>query len=298
MTKSKVLILIVAFLVLAAVGVGLSYFQAQLFIYNPPEQRESIAKTPADYGLDYETVNLTTVDDFGLVAWYIPSQNQAAVIVQHGYKNNRSALLYVAEMLARHGYGVMLTDLRAHGESEGELISFGLYEVRDLDAAYEYLLTRPDVDPERIGSLGNSMGGVIVLLHAAQNPGIKAVVSESAFVSLQDEVTTGVAQTGLPAFPLASVVQWFAEREAGFQAAQVSAVEHIGEISPRAVFLLQGGADMIVPMDSGQRLYDAAGEPRELWFDQTVGHATFGSQREEEYEQRIVAFFDRYLLGK
>jgi fermentation-respiration switch protein FrsA (DUF1100 family) len=294
----KILGVVAGLLVLAAFGVAASFFQAQLFVHNPPEQRTPIDESPADYGLDYEQVTLTTEDGYRLAAWYVPSRNRAAIIVQHGYKGNRAKVLYVAEMLARHGYGVMMVDLRAHGQSDGDLISFGLYEVRDLDAAYDYLLRRPDVAPERIGALGTSMGGVVVLLYAAQNPEIKAVVSESAFVSLEDEVATAVAQTGLPAFPLAPVVQWFAEHEAGFEVKTVAAVERIGAISPRPVFLMQGGVDRIVPFDSGQRLYDAAGEPRELWFEPDVGHAAFGAERAEEYEARVAAFFDRYLLGE
>ena len=68
-------------------------------------------------------------------------------------------------------------------------------------------------------------------------------------------------------------------------------------ISPRPVLLLQGGRDAIVRRDSGQRLYDAAGEPRQLWLEPTLGHCEFGSARPKEYEKRVVAFFDRYLLG-
>ena len=104
-----------------------------------------------------------------------------------------------------------------------------------------------------------------------------------------------VSGTGWPTPLLAPLVQWFAERQAGFRAAEVSPVEHIGEISPRAVFLIQGGLDRTVPSDSGQRLYDAAGDPRELWFEPDMGHAPLSVEQPEEYEERVAAFFDRYL---
>ena len=142
------------------------------------------------------------------------------------------------------------------------------------------------------------MGGTVVLLSAAQNPGIKAVVSESAFATLIDAVPSAVAGTGLPPMLFAPLVQWFAEREAGFKAEQVSAVEHIREISPRPVLLMQGGKDVVVMPDGGQRLYDAAGEPRELWFNPDLGHMAFADELPEEYEKRVVAFFDKYLLEK
>jgi dipeptidyl aminopeptidase/acylaminoacyl peptidase len=249
--------------------------------------------------LAYETVTLVTEDGFHLVAWYVPSQNQAAIILQHGYKDTRAGVLPLANILARHGYGVMMVDLRAHGESDGDTIFFGLHEVRDVEAAYQYLLAQPDVDPDRIGALGISMGGSVLLLHAAQNPGIKAIVADSAYTSLPDEVGAAVAQTGLPAFLLAPMVQWFAERETGFDATQIAPIKHISSISPRPVFLIQGGKDLTVPLDSAQRLYDAARPPRELWIEPNKGHVVSIFVEEEEFESRVIEFFfNRYLLGE
>jgi fermentation-respiration switch protein FrsA (DUF1100 family) len=293
----------VAVIVLLLIACGalavVSSNQATALVHHPVEKRDAIDESPFEYGMDFQTVELTTADGLRLAAWYIPSKNGAAIIVQHGYKSDREEMLDEAAMLSRHGYGAILIDLRAHGLSGGDLITFGRLEVRDVDAAYRYLLTRPEVDPERIGALGNSMGAVTLLLYAAQNPDIKTVVSDSAFASLQDEVAAGVERmTGLPAFPFAPLIQFFAEQQAGFSAREVAAVEHIGEISPRPVFILQGGADQTVSPDSGQRLYDAAGEPRELWFDPQLDHVQFSTERAGEYERRVVAFFDKYLLGQ
>ena len=292
---SLAVVLVVGFMALALIADD----QAARLIHHPLEKRDPIDESPHDYGVDFESLTLTSADGLRLAAWYVPSKNGAAIIVQHGYKSDREEMLDEAAMLAKHGYGILLVDLRAHGLSEGDLITFGRLETQDVDAAYQYLLTRSDVDPERIGALGNSMGAVTVLLYAAQNPAIKAVVSDSAFSSLQDEVAQGVQRvTGLPAFPFAPMIQFFAERQAGFSASEVAAVEHIDEISPRPVLILQGGADSLIPADSGQNLYDAAGEPRELWFDPQLDHVQFSTKRAEEYEARVVAFFDRHLLGK
>ena len=292
---SLAVVLVVGFVALAVIAND----QATALVHHPLEKRDHIDESPHDYGMNFESLTLTTEDGLHLAAWYVPSKNGAAIIVQHGYKSDREEMLDEAAMLAKHGYGVILVDLRAHGLSEGDEITFGVLETRDADAAYEYLLTRPDVDPERIGALGNSMGAVTLLLYAAQNPQIKAVVSDSAFSSLEDEIGKGVeVMTGLPAFPFAPMIRFFAERQAGFSASEVAAVEHIDEISPRPVFILQGGADALIPTDSGQKLYDAAGEPRELWFDPELDHVEFSTKRAEEYEARVVAFFDRHLLGK
>ena len=257
--------------------------QADQLIYHPLDERSPLEESPADYDLEYKDVPLTSSDGLDLAAWYIPSQNGAAVIAQHGYLSDRSGMLPEADMLVRHGYGVIMVDLRAHGNSDGDLITFGKKEVLDVEAAYEYLLTRPEVDPDRIGALGSSMGASIVLLHTAQNPEIKAVVADSAFSSMRDTVETSIAFfTGLPPFPFAPMIVFFAERKTGFSIDDVAAVDHIGAISPRPVFLMQGGTDTVISTDSGQRLYDAAGEPKELWFDPELGHVQFVAEKPTE----------------
>ena len=202
-------------------------------------------------------------------------------------------------MLNERGYGVLLTSVRAHDLSEGEVISFGMNEMQDLDTWYQYLLTRDEVDPARIGMLGNSMGGSMVIQYAAQNENIQATVAQSAFSSLDDTVATSIEFfTGLPAFPFAPAIVFWAEQEVGFDSSEVSAKTWISELSPRPVLLLQGGADTVISAESGQLLYDAAGEPKELWYEPELGHTAFDTELPGEFEERVAGFFDQYLLGE
>jgi fermentation-respiration switch protein FrsA (DUF1100 family) len=263
------------------------------------DERDPIDQTPADFGLAYDDVTVTTPDGLKLVGWYVPSQNGAAIMAQHGYTSDRIELLEEAAMLNKHGYGVLLTTVRAHDLSEGELISFGFYEMQDLEAWYQHLLTRGDVDPDRIGLLGNSMGGSLVIQYAVQNKDIRATVAHSAFSSLDDTVATSIEYfTDLPAFPFAPAIVFWAEQEVGFNSSEVSAKTWISNLSPRPVLLLHGGADTVISAESGQLLYDAAGEPKELWFEPELGHTEFDTSLPEQYEMRVVGFFDRYLLGE
>jgi len=280
-------------------GVGLVWFsrvQSLNLITQPMAGRSLPVDTPAKYALPYKDVTVTTRDGLKLVGWYIPPKNGALVILQHGYKNNRSEMLNEADMLYRHGYGLLISSVRAHDYSEGERITFGIEEMKDLDAWYQFVLTCSEVDPEKIGILGNSYGGMLAIDYAAQNKKIKAVATNSAFSSLNDTVETSIRFfTGLPPFPFAPLILFWGEQEAGFKASEIDATVWIKAISPRPVFLMQGGADTIISTNSGQKLFDAAGEPKELWYDADVPHAQFDTLRAQEFEKRVVAFFDKYL---
>jgi fermentation-respiration switch protein FrsA (DUF1100 family) len=78
----------------------------------------------------------------------------------------------------------------------------------------------------------------------------------------------------------------------------VDAKPLIGRLSPRPILLLQGGLDTVVAADNGRRLYDAAREPKELWFEPELGHANFDREKPEEYERRVVGFFERALAAR
>jgi uncharacterized protein len=80
--------------------------EAHNLITSPMETRNLPEKTPADYELPFEDVTVTSTDGLKLVGWFVPSQNGAVIIMQHGYKSTRKELLNEAEMMHRNGYGI------------------------------------------------------------------------------------------------------------------------------------------------------------------------------------------------
>ena len=270
--------------------------EAHRLITNPRQTRMVPTETPADRGLAFEDVQVRTSDGLKLVGWFMPSPGQPTIIVQHGYKDSRGIMLGVASLLRRHGYAVLVPTVRGHDHSDGDVVGLGSREMDDLEAWWRWLTARPDVDAERVGIFGASMGGSLVLQYAAQNPRLKAVVADCAFSSITDTVETSVRFfTGLPPFPFAPLILFWVERELGVDASSIDAKQWIGKISPRPVFLLQGGADEVVSPESGRRLFDAAREPKELWLEPELGHVQFLNKRPEEFERRLVAFFDKHL---
>jgi len=161
-------------------------------------RRARIDRTPRDAGLDYEEVGFDSTDDkVRLGGWFIPSGQGTgpAVVFVHGWLWNRLGnvegqvpvddksvdFLPAATALHEAGYHVLLFDLRNHGESGRKLpITYGLRESNDVQGALAYLRHRSDVDPDRIGILGCSMGANAAIYGAAASPPVKAILAVQA----------------------------------------------------------------------------------------------------------------------
>lgn len=244
--------------------------------------------TPADNEVPYQDIELITADGIKLSAWYTPPQNGVVILVAHGHAGIRFLDRHV--LFAKHGYGVLSWDFRAHGQSGGETCTFGYYETLDVEAALNYALAQPEV--KHVGAWGGSMGGVAIILAAARRQEIEAVITDSAFPTLADELAIK-----LPTRILYPIARFFGESEAGIKIDDVRPIDQIGAISPRPVLIIQGLADATMPADTGQQLYAGAGEPRILWTEPGVGHLGMYPALPQEYESRVISFFDKALLA-
>jgi fermentation-respiration switch protein FrsA (DUF1100 family) len=242
--------------------------------------------------IPYQEIELTTKDGVKLAAWYTPPEAEgsgAVILVAHGYNANRPEGIYV--MFAQHGYGVLAWDFRAHGKSGGDVSTLGYYEQLDVEAALDYVLAQPAV--EHIGAWGGSMGGATVILTAANRPEIEALVADSAFPTLED-----VMKLNVPINFMQPFISFFWRWSSGAEKDQIRPVDQIGKISPRAVFIIDGWEGAAVVMNSPYRLYDAAGEPKELWVEDGVTHLGMYGNDPQRYEKQVIDFFDGYLINK
>lgn len=274
-------------LTFAGMLIWLSYRETMNYIH-PRRQIASGALLQAR-GIPFQEVQFTTEDKLKLSAWYTPPQNGTVILVAHGYGDTRAEHFHA--LFASHGYGVVSWDFRAHGASEGDFSSLGYYEIRDAKAALDFALSQPGV--EQVGAWGGSMGAVTMIRAAAEYPEIEALVADSPFVTLEEEMNLRIPFPGMR--PL---IRFFGEWESGVNLDWVRPVDDIARISPRPVFIIQGMADGMVPLDSAKRLYEAAGEPRQLWTEEAVPHLNMYAFYETRYTKRVIKFFDEYLLGE
>jgi hypothetical protein len=159
-------------LVAAALVLGFIVFPLSLSYVFTHVSRTGVP--PARLGAAHENVVFRTSDGLTLRGWYVPSRNGAAVIAFPGRHGPQKQ----ARMLVRHGYGVLLFDRRGEGKSDGDPNAFGWAMDIDLKGAAAFLQHRPDVEPNRIGGIGLSVGGEMLLQAAAESNVFRAVVSE------------------------------------------------------------------------------------------------------------------------
>jgi hypothetical protein len=242
--------------------------------------------TMPDLGKGEESVVVTTSDGLELEAAYIPSKNRAAMIVYPGATRVDEALIF-----ARHGYGVLFLTPRGQGASEGDIVRWA--GDTDLLAGAEYLRGRPDVDPDRIGAIGFSVGGEQLLEAAARSTAIKAVVSEGAGGRVGETEDAGVLN---PLVQASMHVMTAATTVFQNHGPHPSIEERIGLIAPRSVFLVYavpgiGEEDIRQP-----QFYAAAGEPKQIWRVPGSDHTGGIDAQPAEYERRVIAFLDEALL--
>jgi uncharacterized protein len=235
-------------------------------------------------GAEFEDVSFTTDDGLDLHGWYVPSKNRAAVIAFPGRKGPQRQ----TRMLVRHGYGVLLFDRRGEGDSEGDPNAVGWNGDRDIKAAIAFLQKRPDVDPDRIGGIGLSVGGELMLETASETDALKAVVSDGAGIRSVREAT--LEWSAVPIWAgITAATAVFSD-----DAPPPSLNDVVDRIAPRPVFFIysahgQGGENL------SQNFYESAGEPKAVWEVPVGGHVGGAEALPRQYERRMVGFFDTAL---
>ena len=249
--------------------------------------RTTIGSPPSD---SYRTVTFESSDGLDLAGWYAPSRNGAAVVVVASAGGDRTRTADHAEMLAAHGYGVLLYDARGTGESQGTPNGYGWAWDRDVEGAIAFLQEQPEIDPDRIGGLGLSTGADVLIEVAATNRDLQAVVSDGATGrSLGDLPDTATWE--LPSFwTTFTAIRVLTGTAPGPPLAELAA-----DVSPTPLLLIAAGS-LPQEREMNARYAEAAAEPVELWELPDVTHTAAISEVADEYEQRVIGHFDRSLL--
>jgi len=286
---------------------------AAMALMAPNPSPGPITQTPAAWGLRYQTVSFPSRSDHLLIrGWLLPGllpdgtqTMQRTIIVVHGIPGNRSSSLVppVSAALVRHGFAVLALDLRGNGESAPAPRSLGEFEQRDIVGAVDFLrtgaLSFPLLGRTRvIGGWGMSLGASTLLLAAAAEPALRAVVSDSAFADAAALVHARGEQQGLPSWVLPGALLAGRLRY-GVNYDQARPVAVVAQIAPRPILFIHGTADSAVPIADLEQLVAAASQPPnahvQMWEVPGAEHIQAFSLMPDVYVQRMVAFYQSAL---
>ncbi len=231
-----------------------------------------------------------------IAAQFFPGEKHATVVLSHGYGDNKLQMLPYADFLHRRGFSILTYDMRDRGQSGGDAVTLGELEKTDLISAVDYLVSRPDVDHDRIGALGVSLGGSTTLLATADDARIKAAVDDSGFSDAPRVIESSFEHfIGLPPFPFAPITLQVVKLRTGIDPNRIRPMDAIARISPRPLFIVHCMEDKVVPPDNSDRNFANAREPKQYWRIPTGGHIAGIRVAADEYRQRIGDFFEQNL---
>ncbi|MDP6547577.1 MAG: alpha/beta hydrolase [Candidatus Woesearchaeota archaeon] len=244
--------------------------------------------TPEILDLEYENVAFKSSDGLKLKGWFLPGKGNNTIIVMHGYPTNKADVLPFSMFLLEK-FNVFLFDFRSFGESEGKYTTAGFKEVNDLDGAVSYLKTREDTG--NIGALGFSLGGAVAIMNKNEN--IDAIVSDSAYSNLNNMIESMYRNFYFLKPPFVLLTRIYSKLFFGIDIKDVSPATDIKKKN-KSIFIIHGKKDRQIDANEAQILYNA-NKKTELWIVENAGHGQTYALNKEEYENRVLGFFEKNL---
>ncbi len=302
--RDSALVWILFFLLLAVAGYALRHpvywiaVAALWLIRNPIRSAFTFAHPVRriswlpETSLEFQEVTFSTRDGLTLFGRFLRSRNRATILLLHGLSSTSGNMLIYAELLVKSGYGVFMFDLRAHGSSDGDTSTYGWREADDVVAAVDYLIHRIDVDGQKIGVLGISLGAQAALRGALKTDRIRSLVLEGLNpASLSDHGGRPHSLQRWINYPS----NWIHYMVYRFMIGgrDTGVLQSIRQLAPRPLLLIASGERDVY---FNRLFFQAAGDPKELWEQPNGEHGAAILQDPKAYMQRVTKFFDQTLL--
>lgn len=250
-------------------------------------------ETPLDYGAQtYETIHIQTPDDIVLAGWYVPPVETpgAVIVLLHGAHGDRRGTANHARLFIELGYGVLMYDQRALGESTGEMTSLSWFDGSDLLTAADYLADRPEVDPARIGVVGLSLGGHVALNAAHLNPDKFGAMWLDG---VQAQQMSDFPQAENAGESFATVINNIILKAAEFRLGQPAPPAYkdiLAELDQLPLVLVAGGLDDFERRVT-QKYATYVNDNAQIWIIEDAPHVGGLAVHPDAYSERMLTFF-------
>jgi dipeptidyl aminopeptidase/acylaminoacyl peptidase len=246
--------------------------------------------------MQFEEVWFYARDGVKLHGWFIQPpasfNRNITVLLGHGHSGNKEPDLDYAKFLHDAGYNVFMFDFRGHGRSEeAGGASMGHHERLDVHGAVDWLVGRGQT---RLAAMGFSMGASILIMAAAENPLIRAVVADSAYAHLYRSISAEINNMWrIPMWlgrPLGHYAWRIHANYHRFAHRNGSPANYVKQIAPRRLLLIHGEKDRLTRLENAHILYELAADPKELWVLPELGHSVGLATLGQVYIQRVLDF--------
>ena len=305
--KRTAWVLLAIFFVLAAIVNSIGILAGSAFYHEFCEnhtrfelERFRLLETQLEEGIrtkGWRNISIQSRLGYKLEGTYLPATTPSdkTVVFVHGVAASRLMGLWYAPLYLDHGYNVLIYDSRASGESGGQSISWGYYEMYDLDQWLDWL---EDLHPnDTIGVHGVSMGAATALMHAALNENSKRVkfyIADSAYTNLEQLLLQQIDAAVQLHHPwwIALLLKYFsviAHWKAGFYYEDVSPIHAVAQVTTPILYL-HCAADPLVPAYMCDKLYQSTQGYREKYIFPGDKHAMAIFNHRTEYQHLVLDF--------
>ena len=228
--------------------------------------------------IDFEEITIPTKNNKNLYGWWIPAENitnekKPTIILIHGWARNVDRTMSYIKRLHPAGYNLLAFDSRCHGKSDDDKYSTMIKFMEDIRATIDFSENLPNVDPNRIGALGLSIGGAALLYAASLDKRIKSVITVGAFSHPKKVLGDEFKKRKIPYFPFIWIILKYIEFRVGAKFDDVAPANNIIR-SDAKIFLIHGMDDITVPVTQADLLYKAGQTDNiKLWKIKDKGHS-------------------------
>ena len=220
----------------------------------------------------------------------------------------------IVEYLTPLGYNVFTFDLRGHGQSEGDIVSFGYYEKYDVMGAVNYLKNRGKV-ADKIALLGFSMGAIASIEAAGQDPRIDIIIADSPARDLELFISNDLKNissnldhilknldadqyyTVLKYLPFKEKAIFWAAKLYGINVSKVSPMNTVKNITKQPLLLIHGKSDRFISYTNSEEIFKLSNNKfiTEIWITDNTDHIQSLNMYPVEYLGKIKSFLSKHM---